>query len=237
MASNLDKATLEKYNSSIMTSFAFKMFFKAVRIRALFAISAIGLAIYPAWLEHEAKISVIGAKDRAEVPTVVEIAAPKTNYSPDLAPKNELLAQVKKQVPARPALDKKAKAYEALILAVARENKVSPALVRAVIQAESKFNHTAVSSQGAVGLMQVLPSTARSVGVNSPVSPLENLTAGTRYLKYLLNQFNDDELLALAAYNCGPDAIRRYGNALPPFRETRKFVAQVMEYYQSQIDS
>ncbi|MDR0548638.1 MAG: lytic transglycosylase domain-containing protein [Deltaproteobacteria bacterium] len=211
---------------------------KAVKIRALFAISALGLAIYPVWLEREAKNQIFAKGETfAQATLTQKIEPPRPNYSPDLAPKSELLAQVKNQVPARPVLDKKAKRYEDLILAVAEQNNVSPALVRAVIQAESKFNHEAVSSQGAVGLMQVLPSTARSMGVQSALTPLENLTAGTRYLKVLLDQFGDDERLALAAYNCGPDAIRRYGNELPPFRETRKFVSMVLEYYHSQISS
>jgi soluble lytic murein transglycosylase-like protein len=221
-----------------MRTFAFAIFFKALKIRAFFALSAIGLAIYPAWLEHQAKLSVLGAQDDDKAVVVLAPSDPvKPFYSPELSPNTELLAQVQKQAPTRPALDKKALAYEDLIQAVARENKVSPALVRAVIQAESKFNHQAVSSQGAVGLMQVLPSTARSMGVQSHLTPLGNLTAGTRYLKFLLDQFGDNERLALAAYNCGPDVIRRYGNQLPPFRETQKFVSLVLEYYHSQIDS
>ncbi|MDR1871479.1 MAG: lytic transglycosylase domain-containing protein [Deltaproteobacteria bacterium] len=224
-----------------MSILALDPLLRALKIRALFAISAIGLAIYPAYLEYEAKCLDVKAEAAvaaaAVAPAPVAVAAPKANYSPVLAPNAQLLAQVKKQVPPKPALDKKAEAYEDLILTVSREHKVSPALIRAVIQAESKFNHQAVSSQGAVGLMQVLPSTARSVGVKSPDTPLDNLRAGTRYLKLLLDQFDDNELLALAAYNCGPDAIRRYGNQLPPFRETQKFVTMVLEYYHSQIDS
>jgi soluble lytic murein transglycosylase-like protein len=220
-----------------MRYFAFESIFKAVRIRAFFALSAIGLAMYPAWLEHEANLRVIETKEEVADLAPVKADPPKSNYSKGLSPNAGLLAQVKKRVPARPALDKKAGNYEDLILAVSREHKVSPALIRAVIQAESKFNQAAVSAQGAVGLMQVLPSTARSMGVLSPLTPRENLTAGTRYLKFLLNQFDDNERLALAAYNCGPDVIRRYGNELPPFRETQKFVSLVLEYYHSQIDS
>jgi soluble lytic murein transglycosylase-like protein len=211
--------------------------FKALRIRALLALSAISLAIYPAWAEHEAQLSSFGAAQDLSVAIAEIEAVQPARYSTDLAPTNQILSQVKNQVKVRPVLDKKAQAYESLILAVSQENEVSPALIRAVIQAESKFNHQAVSSQGAVGLMQVLPSTAKSVGVSSPETPRGNVTAGARYLKSLLKQFDDDEKLALAAYNCGPDAIRRYGNQMPPFRETRNFVSTVLEYYHSQIDS
>jgi soluble lytic murein transglycosylase-like protein len=85
--------------------------------------------------------------------------------------------------------------------------------------------------------MQILPSTARSMGFYSPQSPRENVRAGARYLKVLLDEFGDEEALAVAAYNCGPDNVKRYGNQMPPFNETRVFVSQVMEYYQSHIDS
>jgi soluble lytic murein transglycosylase-like protein len=73
--------------------------------------------------------------------------------------------------------------------------------------------------------------------VGSPYEPDNNIDAGVLYLRKLLTEFNEDEHLALAAYNCGPDAIRRYGNKMPPFRETKSFVARVMRYYQSHIDS
>jgi soluble lytic murein transglycosylase-like protein len=83
--------------------------------------------------------------------------------------------------------------------------------------------------------MQILPATARSVGVRSLDSPKDNITAGVRYLKLLLDEFGDEEYLAIAAYNCGPDMVKRYGNSLPPITQTRVFVSQVMEYYQSHI--
>ena len=154
-----------------------------------------------------------------------------------MTPTPEILDQVKGQAPEKPYFDAKAQRYEEMIQEAARRHKVSPALIKAVIQAESRFNQSAVSSQGAVGLMQVLPSTARSMGVASPYEAINNIDAGVLYLKQLLTEFNDDEYLALAAYNCGPDAIRRYGNAMPPFRETKSFVAKVMRYYHSYIDT
>ncbi|MDR1084736.1 MAG: lytic transglycosylase domain-containing protein [Deltaproteobacteria bacterium] len=221
-----------------MSKFTFYVFLKALKIRTLFALSALGLAVYPVWQEHLSRLNMITVLSQipVEVPPSVGPVV-MSNYSSGLTPTSQILDQVKKQANVPPVLDKKAEVYEDLILAVSEENEVSPALIRAVIQAESKFNHQAVSAQGAVGLMQVLPSTAKSVGVLSPQTPRDNLKAGVRYLKVLLNQFDDDERLALAAYNCGPDVIRRYGNQMPPFRETRKFVSLVLEYYHSQIDS
>ncbi|MDR2444087.1 MAG: lytic transglycosylase domain-containing protein [Deltaproteobacteria bacterium] len=190
------------------------------------------------YFEHQARLE-------ATLPEIMPIepeqiappSDPGPNFASLLSPTPEILDQVKNQTPEKPDFDKKAAVYEEMIQSAARRHSISPALIKAVIQAESRFNAQAVSSQGAVGLMQVLPSTARSLGVNSPHEPYNNINAGARYLKKLLIEYNDDEYLALAAYNCGPDAIRRYGNAMPPFRETKSFVAKVMLYYQSYIDS
>jgi soluble lytic murein transglycosylase-like protein len=154
-----------------------------------------------------------------------------------LAPNPELLDLVRDQTNQKPSFDQKSTRYDGMIEEAARRHRISPALVKAVIQAESKFDTKAVSAQGAVGLMQILPSTARSMGVSSPREPYDNITAGVRYLKMLLEEFGDDEYLALAAYNCGPDTIKRYGGKMPPFSETRSFVTQVMSYYQSHIES
>jgi soluble lytic murein transglycosylase-like protein len=154
-----------------------------------------------------------------------------------LRPDAALLELVKNQTAERPSFDKKASNFDELIETVARENNVSPALVKAVIQAESRFNANVVSSHGAVGLMQILPSTARAMGVRNITRPEDNITAGTRYLRILLDQFGDEETLALAAYNCGPDLIRRHGNKIPPINETRVFVSMVMELYQSHIEA
>jgi hypothetical protein len=154
-----------------------------------------------------------------------------------LAPDPYLLDQVKEQTRQKPLFDKKSTRYDGIIEEAARRHRISPTLVKAVIQAESKFDTRAVSAQGAVGLMQILPSTARSMGISSPQEPYNNITAGVRYLKMLLEEFGNDEYLALAAYNCGPEAIKRYGGKMPPYSETKSFVAQVMRYYQSHIES
>jgi soluble lytic murein transglycosylase-like protein len=119
---------------------------------------------------------------------------------------------------------------------IALEHGVSPALVKAVIRVESNWNPNAVSHMGAVGLMQVLPATARRVGVRNPHDPQSNIRAGVKYLRQLLDMFGDDEALALAAYNSGPANVQKYGD-IPPFKETRSFVSRVMYYYRTYLNS
>jgi len=99
--------------------------------------------------------------------------------------------------------------------------------VRAVVQVESGYNPWATSSKGAVGLMQLMPATIRQFGVNNPFDPLENIRAGVKYLRQLLDRYSDNEVLALAAYNAGPGAVDRHGQAVPPYKETRDYVKKV----------
>ncbi len=107
---------------------------------------------------------------------------------------------------------------------------LDPALVMAVIEVESGRDPNAVSSKGAVGLMQVMPATAAMVGFPEAADPAANLAAGCRYLSALLDSFGGDVELALAAYNAGPGAVRHWGT-IPPYRETRQFVSRVAEAY------
>ncbi|MDR2611473.1 MAG: lytic transglycosylase domain-containing protein [Deltaproteobacteria bacterium] len=214
-------------------------FIKELRVRAVLMTAAVGIAVVPAVQEHQARMAFAKPDPprhsqalRAGSRRQPEASPPALSLRPDPA----LLEMVKNQASERPSFAANASNFEELILDAARENDVSPALVKAVIQAESRFNPRAVSAQGAVGLMQILPSTARSVGVRSLQHPKDNITAGVRYLRSLLDQFGDEEYLAVAAYNCGPDLIRRYGNKIPPISQTRNFVAEVMEYYQSHIE-
>lgn len=107
---------------------------------------------------------------------------------------------------------------------------LDPALVHAVIKTESAYRPEAVSPKGAVGLMQVMPATGRRFGVSDLDRPESNLKAGTTYLRHLLDRF-DNVSLALAAYNAGEGAVRRFGNAIPPYPETRGYVQEVLRSY------
>jgi soluble lytic murein transglycosylase len=119
--------------------------------------------------------------------------------------------------------------YDGLIGLTAREHQLQPALVKAVIAAESNFNPDAVSHKGAQGLMQLMPTTAASLGVEHPFHPVDNVRGGARYLRRMLDRYGDVER-ALAAYNAGPHAVDRYGG-IPPYRETRDYVRRVLTYY------
>jgi soluble lytic murein transglycosylase-like protein len=113
----------------------------------------------------------------------------------------------------------------------AAKHNIPAELVRAVIWAESAGDAGAISTAGAMGLMQLMPRTAGEMYVEDPVDPAQNIMGGTRYLRWLANQFNGDMMLTLAAYNAGPDAVRKYGG-VPPFEETRVYVRRVLAYYQ-----
>jgi soluble lytic murein transglycosylase-like protein len=117
--------------------------------------------------------------------------------------------------------------FEPLVQQYAKRHTVRPELVRAVIQVESGFNPRARSPKGAMGLMQLMPATAVELGVRDAYDPDENIRGGTAYLRQLLDRFDGDEELALAAYNAGPNAVDKYGRQVPPYRETREYVKKV----------
>jgi soluble lytic murein transglycosylase-like protein len=117
--------------------------------------------------------------------------------------------------------------YEDLISEHSRLNGVRSDLVRAVMQVESAFNPNAISPKGAMGLMQLMPATMRQYGVLNAFNPVENVRAGVAYLRDLLDRYSNNEGLALAAYNAGPSAVDRHGQAIPPYRETRDYVAKI----------
>lgn len=123
------------------------------------------------------------------------------------------------------------KRYEEDILAAASENNVDPALIHAVISAESGYNPFARSRQGAAGLMQLMPETARRFGARNRLDPGQNIRAGVRYLRMLMDLFDNDLELVLAAYNAGENAVIRFGHRVPPYSETMIYVPRVLEYY------
>ncbi len=124
-------------------------------------------------------------------------------------------------------LSRRADEYRSLIEEHAAHNAVSVDLVQAVIQAESAFNPRARSPKGAMGLMQLMPATAAEFGVADAYNPVENVRAGVKYLKQLLDSYDGRVELALAAYNAGPGAVKKYGGTVPPYRETQNYVAQI----------
>lgn len=120
--------------------------------------------------------------------------------------------------------------YDDIIVASGREFSVAPELVKAVVLVESGMNPRATSPRGAQGLMQLMPPTARELGVDDSYAPLANVRGGARYLRKMLNEFGGDLELALAAYNAGPGNVRKY-DGIPPFEETQYYVKKVLRYY------
>lgn len=133
------------------------------------------------------------------------------------------------EVPGQPVTAAVAK-YERLIHEAATRHRVEPALIKAVIRAESNFDPAAISPRGARGLMQLMPETATMYGLANPFDPQGNIEAGVKHLKTLLERYAGNLELALAAYNAGEQAVERYGRRIPPFPETRGYVRAVLRH-------
>ncbi|GAB6096303.1 lytic transglycosylase domain-containing protein [Desulfatiferula olefinivorans] len=119
--------------------------------------------------------------------------------------------------------------YNDIILQAARVHNLSFSLIKALIKVESNFNPHAVSKVGAKGLMQIMPKNMKELNIDDPFNPYENIMGGSRYLRKMLNRFDGQLVLALAAYNAGPTAVERYKD-IPPYTETRRFVEKVIKY-------
>jgi soluble lytic murein transglycosylase-like protein len=124
-------------------------------------------------------------------------------------------------------------AIDGYIETYATRSQLDPELIRAVVQVESAFHPGAESHKGAMGLMQLMPETARRLAVDDPWDPEQNLRGGTTYLRHLLDRFGGRLELALASYNAGPEAVQRYGG-IPPYEETRSYVEKVLRIYRNE---
>lgn len=125
----------------------------------------------------------------------------------------------------------KQKLYGEMVNDAAKFCQLESALVHAVIAAESGYNPQAKSNKGAIGLMQLMPATAKRYGITNLYDPAQNIQAGTQYLRDLMHLFNNDLSLTIAAYNAGENAVIRNGNQIPPYAETRLYVPKVLKFY------
>ena len=126
----------------------------------------------------------------------------------------------------------KRKLYGTVVKQAAQAHRIPASLLHAIISAESGYNPEAVSKAGAVGLMQLMPATASRYGVKDRKDPIDSIRGGARYFRYLLDLFDNDIRLALAAYNAGENAVIKYGRRIPPYRETQNYVKRVLKFYE-----
>ena len=140
------------------------------------------------------------------------------------------ITESQESAPVPPELQKKLADLNEVVAAASDKHQIDPDLITSVIHAESSFNPKARSPKGAQGLMQLMPGTASKLGVTDAYDPSANVDAGTRYLRELLLQYNGDMVKALAAYNAGPLRVQQY-NGVPPYRETRAYVAKIVKEF------
>jgi len=190
------------------------MFTRLLLTAALVALAMPAQAQIYSWRDDSGTL-VLSNKPR-------EGAAPVTSYA---VPKAEAVRATRYAAPDRGRL------YDDVIVEHSRMHNIRPDLVRAVVQVESAFNPYAVSPKGARGLMQLMPGTGARFGVRRPHDPAQNISGGTRYLRELLNRFNNRVDLVLASYNAGEGAVAKFGNKVPPYQETRNYVKQISKRY------
>ena len=193
---------------------------RAVGAVSLVAIVGLGLAA-PASAQIYSWRDANGHLVLSNVRSGSSSASPSTRAKASPAPKAASARAVRAVTPSSNRL------YDYLIDEHAKTNGVRTDLVRAVVQVESAFNPYAKSPKGALGLMQLMPMTIQQFGVRNPFNPIENLSAGVAYLRQLLDRYNNNEELALAAYNAGPGAVDRHNQSVPPYRETKDYVLRI----------
>lgn len=185
------------------------------------ALALVALACLAVTSAAEAQIWVVTEPDGSE------------RFTTEPEPGARIFVRTHYTAPRRPSITTP---YGDSILAAAADHGVEPALVTAVIAAESNFDPRAMSAKGAQGLMQLMPATASDLGVRDVWDPEQNIRGGTAHLARLLGKYDDDVSLALAAYNAGEGTVDRHGG-VPPFRETQQYVQRVLDYYRSYRES
>lgn len=190
-----------------------------MNLKAHFALAAIVAAILSSTCIADSKIIVLGDKGEGDYAKI-------TVHTPDrpIQPATAVSSYSPKAVKLDP------ESYAPLINAAAKVNNLDPDLVRAVIHAESGFNPRAISPANAQGLMQLIPSTAKRMGVANSFDPIENVAGGSRYLRLLLDMFGGNVVHAVAGYNAGEGAVMKYGG-IPPYKETQEYVRRVAHLY------
>src|SRR5450432_1620615 len=199
------------------------------RVRSLFVMAAAALA---ACVAVPASADIYSFRDEKGVVHFTNISGLDTRYKlvrkENGSPINPA-AYGRVYMPSQQDLQK----YASIIQTASKAYGVEPSLVHAVISAESQYNQYAISRTGAMGLMQLMPDTARRYGVQNMMDPAENIQGGVRYLADLLAMFKGRVDLAVAAYNAGENAVIRYGHTIPPYAETRTYVPRVLAFYHS----
>jgi hypothetical protein len=175
-------------------------------------------------------------KKLEETDTIEKTATPeeKTNVSAEIKLEDEIKTnpEIKEAIELKSKIDLKAQSanVDELIETFSEKYNIDSDFIKAIIKQESGFNAKATSKKGAMGLMQLMPKTAESLGVVDAYNPSQNIEGGVKYLKGLLEKFDNNQELALAAYNAGPNAVKKYGG-IPPYKETQNYVKAIMGTY------